>query len=264
MEVMARIYIWKILLVAGLIYCEATEETNPHVSDDQVRLAVSDIREAHRAVKFLQDQLTNVIGQPEEVLKGAVSQAISQLIRLELPLERALSRLNAAFEYPPVNASFVCNRNECNDEKPIIMPIPVKGTYAWHIQKYNLILDTGLKCNGCYYRPGALSWSESTELDGKEGLLDVLQKLDLVSVDDFRPGKIILTDNIVVASVNKKQLVYSKVQGDNGLLLNPVTVEFNETQVSCSVEGSKPVQWEVLRPKQSSPVPSQASQRVEL
>lgn len=261
---MERIFIWKILLVAELLYCVVAVETDPHVSDDQIRLAVSDIREAQRSVKYLQDQLTNAIGQPEEVLKQVITQALSQLIRLELPLERALSRLNAAFEAPMVNTSLVCNRNNCEDEIPHVSAFPINGTYGWFIQKYNLIMDTGLKCHGCYYRPGAPSYKGTTDLDGKEGLIDVLQSLGLVSVDDFKPGKIILTDNIVVASVNKKQLVYSKVQGDNGLLINPVTVEFNETQVACSIEGSKPVQWEVLHPKQSSPVSSRASQRVEL
>ena len=256
---MANTLIWTTLLVVVAIYSVKGQDVSPNVDDDQVRLAVSDIREAQRSVKYLQDQLTNAIGKPDDQLKQVITESLSQLIRLELPLERALSRLNAAYITPQVGC--FCEERSKADIHPPTENFTMCSSNVWTIQGYGVWFGS----EGCYY-----SYNEEqrivgyTDVSGKDGLMHVLQQAGVVPEGEFKPGQLIITDSIVVATVNKKQIVYSKVPGDNGLLLNQVTVQFNSTDVSFQQEGSKPVQWAVLPAKQSSQESSQGPQRVEL
>lgn len=94
-----------------LCVCLASSSTMDSCESDK-QMAVIDLREAERSLRTVQEKLQAGLDREEnEGCQRLLIDSLTELVRLQIPLERALSRLRAAF------GDEERKRENCNDNE---------------------------------------------------------------------------------------------------------------------------------------------------
>lgn len=221
-----------ILTVIGVHYVIAQG-----IDQGQVQLAISDIRDAQRIQKAV-IAILETAGGANDVADAVkiINNALTSLIRQEVPLDRALTRLGAAY----------------NQTQPQVeLEKCVDAFCSEYGQDYFVVVQN---IHGLTYQK---VYSIQNEYNCKKWCHEPPEEVKI-------KNNVKVTDSLLVYQFGKRQLVFSKREGSNGLLKRNFDLSVNETIAVVSFEDDQPIAYDLLKKQLDSSVELHPDQQVDL